>query len=82
MGCVLYEVYTLRSPFAGPGMNYYMLGHRPLGWEGPTCGEREVRINRAEYPPLPDPSHRVAKLCGEILQVEQEAHQRANQNLS
>ena len=30
MGCVLYELYMLRSPFAGPGMNYYMLGHKLL----------------------------------------------------
>ncbi|CAK9003777.1 unnamed protein product [Durusdinium trenchii] len=59
MGCVLYQLYTLRSPFAGPGMNYYMLGHK---------------INRAEYPPLPaEASQRVAKLCSEILQVEQDA---------
>lgn len=59
MGCVLYELYMLRSPFAGPGMNYYMLGHK---------------INRAEYPPLPaEASQRVAKLCSEILQVEQDA---------
>lgn len=33
MGCVLYELYVLRSPFAGPGMNYYMLGHKLLAIE-------------------------------------------------
>ena len=33
-----------------------------------------LRINRAEYPPLPpEASQRVAKLCSEILQVEQDA---------
>ncbi|CAJ1344229.1 unnamed protein product [Effrenium voratum] len=59
MGCVLYELYTLRSPFAGPGMNYYMLGNK---------------INKAEYPQLPaDASQRVAELCAEILQVSQDA---------
>ena len=30
------------------------------------------RINRAEYPPLPAEAQRVAKLCCEILQVEQD----------
>lgn len=34
MGCVLYQLYTLRSPFAGPGMNYYMLGHKSLELKG------------------------------------------------
>lgn len=34
-----------------------------------------LRINRAEYPPLPaEASQRVAKLCSEILQVEQDVH--------
>ena len=31
MGVVLYELYTLRSPFAGPGLNYYMLGLKTPG---------------------------------------------------
>ena len=100
MGCVLYELYVLRSPFAGPGMNYYMLGHKLLAIEFAhkarimyvhvvhsssgfqtsayidVCGAVTdldlSRINRAEYPPLPAEAQRVAKLCSEILQVEQD----------
>ena len=37
MGCVLYELYMLRSPFAGPGMNYYMLGHKLLRFVYDFC---------------------------------------------
>ena len=101
---MLYELYVLRSPFAGPGMNYYMLGHKLLAIEFAKANHLHVvhssgfscqlipwglaairsRINRAEYPPLPAEAQRVAKLCSEILQVEQdvmaskgvEAHQR------
>lgn len=48
MGCVLYELYTLRSPFAGPGMNYYMLGHKPLGEPSigrPTHEDKPGRVS-------------------------------------
>lgn len=44
MGCVLYELYVLRSPFAGPGMNYYMLGHKLLANSACTCSPFFLRL--------------------------------------
>ena len=39
LGCMLYEMITLRSPFYMEGLNYYTLGKK---------------ITSCEYPPLPD----------------------------
>lgn len=59
LGCVLYELATLRCPFAMPGLNYYTLGNK---------------IKNAEYPPLPQGTpERVCSLISKVLCAQQEA---------
>ncbi|CAK0886243.1 unnamed protein product [Prorocentrum cordatum] len=59
LGCILYELATLTSPFSGQGLSYYALGN---------C------ISRAEYPPLPGSTPQcVCDLCGKMIQVAQKA---------
>lgn len=55
LGCVLYELAVLSSPFHSSRLNYYALGNQ---------------ICRGEYPPLPDRiSARVRSLCSSMIQV-------------
>merc|ERR1719221_324869 len=58
LGCVLYELATLCSPFASSRLNYYQLGNQ---------------ICSGEYPPLPKSvSSRVRGLCNDMIQVRSE----------
>jgi len=58
LGCVLYELSCLSSPFASSGLNYYALGNR---------------IRKAEYPSLPEgTSPRVRALCSEMIEVQRD----------
>lgn len=58
LGCVLYELAALQSPFACSRLNYYALGKQ---------------ICSGDYPALPDASSRnVQKLCSEMIQVNPE----------
>jgi NIMA (never in mitosis gene a)-related kinase len=58
LGCVLYELAALQSPFACSRLNYYALGKQ---------------ICSGEYPALPDSASRnVQKLCAEMIKVNPE----------
>lgn len=58
LGCVLYELAALQSPFACSRLNYYALGKQ---------------ICSGEYPALPDSASRnVQKLCSDMIQVNPE----------
>jgi NIMA (never in mitosis gene a)-related kinase len=58
LGCVLYELAALQSPFACSRLNYYALGKQ---------------ICSGEYPALPDAASRnVQKLCAEMIKVNPE----------
>eukprot|EP00928_Gymnodinium_smaydae_P025793 TRINITY_DN20444_c0_g3_i1.p1 TRINITY_DN20444_c0_g3~~TRINITY_DN20444_c0_g3_i1.p1 ORF type:complete len:916 (+),score=186.19 TRINITY_DN20444_c0_g3_i1:428-3175(+) len=59
LGCVLYELSALTSPFAASRLNYYALG---------------TMIQRGEYTPLPDGSSpRVRSLVSDMIQVKRDA---------
>ena len=54
MGCLLYELTTLRSPFYSDGLNFYMLGKR---------------IMARQFQPLGDVSPALVQLVDSMLQV-------------
>eukprot|EP00927_Polykrikos_kofoidii_P049181 TRINITY_DN43290_c0_g1_i1.p1 TRINITY_DN43290_c0_g1~~TRINITY_DN43290_c0_g1_i1.p1 ORF type:complete len:895 (-),score=151.55 TRINITY_DN43290_c0_g1_i1:93-2777(-) len=59
LGCVLYELAALSSPFASSRLNYYALGNK---------------ISTGQYPPLPGGTPpRVRSLCAEMIQVKRDA---------
>ncbi|CAE8742631.1 unnamed protein product [Polarella glacialis] len=59
LGCVLYELQALSSPFESSCLNYYALGNQ---------------IRTGEYKPLPEgSSHRVRALISDMLQVQRDA---------
>ena len=54
LGCLLYELATLRSPFYSAGLNFYMLGKR---------------IMKRQFEPLNESSPELADLVGRMLQL-------------
>ena len=54
LGCLLYELQTLRSPFYSDGLNFYMLGKR---------------IMARQFEPLGDVSAHLVQLVDRMLQV-------------
>jgi len=59
LGCVLYELSALTSPFESSKLNYYALGNK---------------IRKGEYTPLPEStSPRIRDVCDAMLKVQSEA---------
>lgn len=54
LGCLLYELATLRSPFYSDGLNFYMLGKR---------------IMKGQFEPMGDVSPQLSELVNRMLQV-------------